>query len=39
VLWMGTDGHSPDLKPGDVVDVEISGIGVLTSPFVAALRL
>jgi 2-keto-4-pentenoate hydratase/2-oxohepta-3-ene-1,7-dioic acid hydratase in catechol pathway len=36
VLWMGTDGHSPDLKPGDTVDIEITGIGVLSNPFVAA---
>lgn len=32
VLWMGTDGTSPNLKDGDVVDVEISGLGVLTNP-------
>jgi 2-keto-4-pentenoate hydratase/2-oxohepta-3-ene-1,7-dioic acid hydratase in catechol pathway len=36
VIWMGTDGTSPDLKPGDTVDVEIAGIGVLSNPFVAA---
>jgi len=34
VLWMGTDGTSPNLSHGDVVDVEISGIGVLTNPIV-----
>jgi 2-keto-4-pentenoate hydratase/2-oxohepta-3-ene-1,7-dioic acid hydratase in catechol pathway len=32
---MGTDGVSPDVKPGDVVEVEISGIGTLRNPFVA----
>lgn len=36
VIWMGTDGTSPDLKPGDVVEIEISGIGTLRNPFVAA---
>jgi len=36
VLWMGTDGTSPDLKDGDVVDVEITGIGVLSNPVVKA---
>ena len=36
ILWMGTDGTSPDLKAGDVVEVEITGIGVLRNPFVAA---
>jgi 2-keto-4-pentenoate hydratase/2-oxohepta-3-ene-1,7-dioic acid hydratase in catechol pathway len=34
MIWMGTDGTSPNLKAGDVVDVEISGIGVLTNPVV-----
>ncbi|MBO0763560.1 MAG: fumarylacetoacetate hydrolase family protein [Hyphomicrobiaceae bacterium] len=36
IIWMGTDGTSPDLKVGDTVDVEIAGIGVLSNPFVAA---
>lgn len=35
VIWMGTDGVSPDVKPGDVVEVEISGIGTLRNGFVA----
>ena len=35
VIWMGTDGTSPNLKAGDVVDVEITGIGTLSNPFVA----
>ena len=34
VVWMGTDGSSPDLKHGDVVDIEIMGIGTLTNKFV-----
>jgi len=29
VIWMGTDGASPDLKAGDVVEIEITGIGTL----------
>src|SRR5262245_31549329 len=33
IIWMGTDGTSPDLKPGDTVEVEISGIGALRNPF------
>jgi len=36
VIWMGTDGTSPDLTPGDVVAVEIAGIGTLRNRFVAA---
>jgi 2-keto-4-pentenoate hydratase/2-oxohepta-3-ene-1,7-dioic acid hydratase in catechol pathway len=36
MIWMGTDGTSPDLKAGDVVEVEITGIGTLRNPFVAA---
>ena len=38
VIWMGTDGVSPDLKVGDVVDVEITGIGTLSNPIVAEKR-
>jgi 2-keto-4-pentenoate hydratase/2-oxohepta-3-ene-1,7-dioic acid hydratase in catechol pathway len=34
VIWMGTDGASPDLKAGDVVEVEITGIGTLRNRFV-----
>ena len=36
VIWMGTDGHSPDLVAGDVVEVEIDGLGVLRNPVAAA---
>ena len=35
VIWMGTDGASPDLKAGDVVEVDITGIGTLRNKFVA----
>src|SRR6516162_8251678 len=35
VIWMGTDGTSPDLKAGDVVEIEITGIGTLRNQFVA----
>lgn len=34
MIWMGTDGGSPNLRSGDVVEVEISGIGVLRNPVV-----
>jgi 2-keto-4-pentenoate hydratase/2-oxohepta-3-ene-1,7-dioic acid hydratase in catechol pathway len=34
VLWMGADGTCR-LEPGDVVDIEISGIGVLSNPVTA----
>jgi len=36
MIWMGTDGTSPDLKPGDTVEAEITGIGTLRNPFIAA---
>jgi 2-keto-4-pentenoate hydratase/2-oxohepta-3-ene-1,7-dioic acid hydratase in catechol pathway len=36
VIWMGTDGTSPDLVHGDVVEVELTGLGVLRNPFVKA---
>ncbi|MBI1203756.1 MAG: DUF2437 domain-containing protein [Rhodopseudomonas sp.] len=29
VMWMGTDGLPQNIKPGDSVEIEISGIGVL----------
>jgi 2-keto-4-pentenoate hydratase/2-oxohepta-3-ene-1,7-dioic acid hydratase in catechol pathway len=35
VLWMGTEGHAKQMKAGDVVEVEITGIGVLRNPIVA----
>jgi 2-keto-4-pentenoate hydratase/2-oxohepta-3-ene-1,7-dioic acid hydratase in catechol pathway len=34
VIWMGTDGASPDLRAGDVVEIEITGIGTLRNKFV-----
>ena len=36
IIWMGTDGSSPDLVAGDVVEVELTGLGTLCNPFVAA---
>ena len=39
VIWMGTDGHSPSIQAGSVVEVEISGIGRLRNPFVAEIRM
>ena len=36
VMWMGTEGSSPNIKGGDIVEVEISGIGVLRNPFAKA---
>ena len=32
VMWMGCDGATPVIKPGDVVEIEIPGIGVLRNP-------
>ncbi|MDO8751832.1 MAG: fumarylacetoacetate hydrolase family protein [Dehalococcoidia bacterium] len=34
VVWMGTDGVPKPVKHGDVVEVEITGIGVLRNPVV-----
>ncbi|WP_454691391.1 fumarylacetoacetate hydrolase family protein [Achromobacter aloeverae] len=36
ILWMGTDGHSPDLADGDVVEVSLTGLGTLRNRFVRA---
>jgi len=35
VLWMGTQGADGDMVPGDVIEVEISDIGILRNPVVA----
>ena len=35
IVWMGTDGATENMKPGDVCDVEIRGIGVLSNPIIA----
>ena len=34
VIWMGTDGASPDLKHGDDVEIDITGIGTLRNRFI-----
>jgi len=36
VLWMGTEGEAENLRPGDEVEIEITGIGSLRNPVVAA---
>lgn len=35
MIWMGTDGATQNMKPGDICEVEISGIGTLANPIVA----
>ncbi len=35
VLWMGTEGATLDMKPGDVIEIEIGGIGTLRNYVVA----
>lgn len=34
VLWMGTDGATENMQDGDVVEVEVTDIGVLRNPVV-----
>jgi 2-keto-4-pentenoate hydratase/2-oxohepta-3-ene-1,7-dioic acid hydratase in catechol pathway len=29
VIWMGTDGDTLNMNDGDIVEIEINGIGVL----------
>jgi 2-keto-4-pentenoate hydratase/2-oxohepta-3-ene-1,7-dioic acid hydratase in catechol pathway len=36
MIWMGTDGASPDLQHGDRVDVSLTGLGTLSNRFVKA---
>ena len=38
VIIMGTDGHCPQLLPGDTVSIEIEGIGTLSNPVVGEER-
>lgn len=35
LIFTGTPGKTSPLKPGDVVEVELEGVGVLTNPVVA----
>jgi 2-keto-4-pentenoate hydratase/2-oxohepta-3-ene-1,7-dioic acid hydratase in catechol pathway len=35
VLWLGTDGLPENMKPGDVIEIEITGIGTLRNRVVA----
>lgn len=35
LIWMGTEGASPNMKAGDVCEIEISGIGTLRNTFQA----
>jgi 2-keto-4-pentenoate hydratase/2-oxohepta-3-ene-1,7-dioic acid hydratase in catechol pathway len=35
VMWMGTDGVPQNIKPGDTVEIEITGIGILRNKVVA----
>jgi len=36
LIFTGTPGKTPTLHPGDAVDVELEGVGVLRNPVVAA---
>jgi 2-keto-4-pentenoate hydratase/2-oxohepta-3-ene-1,7-dioic acid hydratase in catechol pathway len=36
VIYTGTPGTTRAMKPGDVVEVELEGVGVLRNPVVAA---
>ncbi|MCH8871024.1 MAG: fumarylacetoacetate hydrolase family protein [Chloroflexi bacterium] len=35
MIWMGTDGATQNMKPGDICEVDIDGIGVLSNPIIA----
>ena len=35
VLWMGTEGATENMSPGDVIEIQISGIGTLRNHVVA----
>ncbi len=35
IVWMGTDGATQNMKPGDTVEVDITGVGTLRNPVTA----
>jgi 2-keto-4-pentenoate hydratase/2-oxohepta-3-ene-1,7-dioic acid hydratase in catechol pathway len=35
LIFTGTPGQTPEIRPGDVVEVELEGVGVLRNPVVA----
>jgi 2-keto-4-pentenoate hydratase/2-oxohepta-3-ene-1,7-dioic acid hydratase in catechol pathway len=35
LIWMGTDGLPRNMKPGDTIDIDISGVGLLRNRVVA----
>ena len=35
VVWLGAEGAIPNMRPGDVVEIEISGIGILRNAVMA----
>ncbi len=36
VIYTGTPGHTNNLKPGDTIEVEIEGIGILRNTVAAS---
>lgn len=34
MIWMGTEGHAPNMKHGDTCEIEIEGIGTLSNPVI-----
>lgn len=34
MVWMGTEGHAPNMKHGDVCEIDIDGIGTLSNPVI-----
>jgi 2-keto-4-pentenoate hydratase/2-oxohepta-3-ene-1,7-dioic acid hydratase in catechol pathway len=36
IIFTGTPGNTKDMKPGDIVEIEVEGVGVLRNPVVAA---
>ena len=38
IIWSGTTGDPENMKPGDLVEVEVEGIGVLENPVAAESR-
>ena len=35
IIWMGTDGATQNMNPGDTVEVDVTGVGTLRNPITA----
>jgi 2-keto-4-pentenoate hydratase/2-oxohepta-3-ene-1,7-dioic acid hydratase in catechol pathway len=34
LIFTGTPGETPEIRPGDTLDIELEGVGVLSNPVI-----